>query len=484
MGRDVEADRYFKHHFEQFSARLEAETELLQQWFTQGGLAEEGGSIGFELEGWLISPRGEPTPLNQHFLQQVRQLDCTPELSRFNIEINSPPIPPSPRLLTELQQQLEQRWSLCQETAGRLGVGLIMIGTLPTLRTEMLTLETMSQPGRYHALNRELMRLRRGAPFQFHLHGEEQLSFYHPDVMLEAATTSLQIHLQTPFALGSATYNALLLASGPVVAVAANSPLLFGRRLWQESRIPLFEQAVAVGGLKDGGVSPMGRVTFGSGFVRSSVYELFVENREHYLPLLPAELAPDPQKMEHLSLHNGTIWRWNRPIIGFASNGQPHLRFEHRTLPAGPTPVDSVANIAFLLGLVAALTAKLVRGEVLLSFAQARDNFYGAARLGLDAHLQWQGGEQGRAGDLLPRLLPLAADGLRRMGLLEADIATYLDIIAARIATGQNGANWQLRQLTRIEQRQRDPQQAGSELVQRYFQWQESGQAVHQWEIE
>ena len=208
----------------------------------------------------------------------------------------------------------------------------------------------------------------------------------HLDVMLESATTSFQIHFQVPLDLAVRVYNASIIASAPMVAISANSPFMFNKDLWSETRIRLFEQSVEVGGYEDGSHGPMRRVTFGSGYARESLYECFFENLEHYPVLLPTLFDDEVEELSHLRLHNGTLWRWNRPLIG-VDNGDYSLRIEHRVVPAGPSIIDAVANAAFYYGLTYELSFMEQAPEQQMGFDRARDNFYNAARLGLDSQI-------------------------------------------------------------------------------------------------
>ncbi|MCB1819824.1 MAG: hypothetical protein KDI77_18060, partial [Gammaproteobacteria bacterium] len=210
-----------------------------------------------------------------------------------------------------------------------------------------MSLSNISPLNRYYALNREVLRQRRGLPLRVDIEGRDHLVSEHCDVMLEAATTSFQIHLKAPAQFSRAYYNASIAASAPVLAAAGNAPFLFGKALWEETRIPLFEQAVVAPGPP--------RVSMGSGYATHSLYEVFEENLRVYEPLLPMAFDAAAKEFRHLRLHNGVIWRWNRPLVGFDADGAPHLRIEHRALPAGPTFVDMIANAAFYLGLAHAL---------------------------------------------------------------------------------------------------------------------------------
>ena len=106
---------------------------------------------------------------------------------------------------------------------------MVMIGTLPTIRDEDLTLANMSPLNRFYALNREVLRQCHGRALRVDILGREHLISEHRDVMLEAATTSFQIHLKAPARLAHLYYNASIAISAPVLAACGNAPFLFGK---------------------------------------------------------------------------------------------------------------------------------------------------------------------------------------------------------------------------------------------------------------
>jgi gamma-glutamyl:cysteine ligase YbdK (ATP-grasp superfamily) len=477
VGQEITGGRFRKQDFDAFAGRLRAETALLGQWFADGSLSPLHGTGGFELEAWLTDADGHPAAENARLLDAMQDPLVFPELSQFNIEFNSTPRPMTGDALGRIHAELLATWERCRAAAANLGIEPVMIGTLPTLTDAALTLANMSRLTRYRALNEQVLRLRQGKPLVLDIQGLDHLRAEHNDVMLEAATTSFQIHLQVAAQGAHRWYNAAQALSGPMVAATTNSPWLFGRRLWRETRIPLFEQAVAVGGFQDAAFGPVRRVTFGHGYVRNSLFELFRENEEHYPVLLPVALDEAPQSLSHLRLQNGTIWRWNRPLIGFDPDGRPHLRIEHRVVAAGPSVVDSVANAALFFGLVFALVEGEPRFEARLPFEHARDNLYNAARHGLAARLTWLDGKGGTAAELLrQRLLPMARDGLHAAGCDGAEIDRYLGIVEERVRSGCSGADWQLAYAARH----------GADfpaLVRAYRGHQNSGRPVHTWPV-
>ena len=475
MGQEIDTSQFTEHDFQQFSQCLQQETALLESWFQQERFAVDASIGGFELEAWLVDRNNRPAPINEPYLERLQNPLVVPELAQFNVEFNTPARRLEGRALHYMQQELDRLWNYSERVAGEFSARLAMIGILPTVRQQELTVASMTPRARYRALNEQVMRLRHGRPLRLDIEGIDALHIEHDDVMLEAAATSFQIHLQVKSSEAAACYNTALVLAAPMVAAAANSPFLFGKALWEETRIPLFEQSVATGGDVDGDNPVYRRVTFGSGYLRSSLLELFLENLAHYPPLLPECQATPPAELYHLRLHNGTIWRWNRPLIGFDKAGNPHLRIEHRVAPAGPSIPDMIANAALFYGMLHRLGRIAPLPAHSLPFAQSRANFYNAARHGLQAEIIWLNGKPvGLRQLLLEELLPLARQGLESLDIHSADIDTYLGIIAARLGSGRTGAAWQRAYVARCG----GDMQA---LMAAYLQQQRSGLPVHEW---
>jgi hypothetical protein len=353
---------------------------------------------------------------------------------------------------------------------------LAMMGTLPVLDEALLTMQNMSEVERYRALNEQVFKLRKGKPIRLDILGTDHLVSTHYDVMLEAAATSFQIHLQVSPENSVRYYNASVLSSLPLLAAAANSPFLFGKDLWDETRIPLFEQSVNTDERGSIGHTGHSRVTFGHGWCKHSILELFEENIALYPVLLPTLRDHDETKLWHLLLHNGTIWRWNRPLIG-TETAELHLRIEQRVVPAGPTIPDAIANAAFYFGLARYLAVQETPPESLVEFKQVRDDFYRVARHGLAAEICWLGSEPVNIRELiLEDLLPCARTGLEALGIDESDIDHYLGVIQARVESELNGACWQRRYVQRH-------QCSMHELTETYVRNQNSGKPVHEWLI-
>ena len=476
MGDEITHSQFRDADFTLFRNRLEQETRLLGQWFESRAFSTRVPVCGLEIEAWLIDEQALPAPVNKPFLERVNDPMVVPELAKFNVELNVQPQPLGAKALSHLHRGLQQTWDDCQRTAADMGSRLVMIGILPSVTQQHLTLSNMSELKRYQALNDQVLRLREGKSLQLDIHGREHLNVLHHDVMLESAATSLQLHLKVGVENAVRYYNAAQIVSAPLVAAAANSPYLFGKQLWDETRIPLFEQSVEVGGFAGASRGPVRRVSFGTGYAKESLLECFVENEQHFPVLLPIAFDAPDKDMRHLRLHNGTIWRWNRPLIGYDDDGTPHLRIEHRVLPAGPTVTDSIASAAFFYGLVHALATRDVAPEHQLPFATARDNFYAAARDSLDAHITWLDGRKLPMQTLLlDQLIPLARYGLGLLDIDSNDRDFYLGIVKSRIGNACTGANWLRAWVTRHS----GDMQA---LTEAYYQRQQSGVPVHDWE--
>ena len=473
MGEDITKTQFSAAEFAEFEARLAAETGQLAEALKAGTFSDTGFTLGFELEAWLVDHNFFPSPINEAFLDTLDHPLVVPEISRFNVELNFEPLVIESGVFDRAAERLDALWRHANAVAHGLDANLVAIGILPAVREEDLTLKNMSPRKRYYALNNQLLRLREWQPMKIDIEGRDHLMTEHLDVMLEAASTSFQIHLKPPASLAHRYYNASIMASGPVLAAATNSPFLFGKSLWDETRIPLFEQSVA---LRDKYNSHR-RVSFGTGYVEHSLAEYFEANARDYQVLLPYLFDDSASGFRHLRLQNGTIWRWNRALVGFEFDGTPHLRIEHRTLPAGPTIIDMMANTAFYLGLVHYLVGHETGLEERLPFLTARKNFYSAARLGLAAPLEWPSMGSTEARRLvLDMFLPWAGQGLAEMGIEKDESDRVLGIVEARVRSGQTGTEWQRRAFDR---------HGGDffKLMAAYCENQRNGAPVHEWEV-
>jgi hypothetical protein len=477
MGSEITIADFNASDFERFHQKLREETKIIMEWFRGDRFDHSGPRCGIELEAWLMDGNFNPAPENGAFLEKLNHPLAFPELSKFNFELNTRPLDLDGHVFRIQHEQLVDLWKLCRTAAGSIGCRVLTAGILPTLCDTMLNISNISVSLRYRAMNREILELRKQQPIKIHIEGEhEQLSLEHDDVMAEAAATSLQLHLQVSPEIAARAYNAAMILSAPSVALASNSPFLFGKQLWEETRIPLFEQSVWVPAFTDKTGRIVSRVTFDAGYVRHSLLEPFLENLDGFPVILPVISSDNPEKLSHALLHNGTIWRWNRPLIGCNADGQPHIRIEHRVQAAGPTMVDMAANAAWFYGAMLHLLSEPPGIELELPFEDARSNFYNAARYGLGAEVTWRNGKRVRLSELLAEeLIPGAARSLEKAGIDNRDIGYYVNgIIRERVLTGKTGAAWQKHF---IEKNGRDFRR----MTEQYYLNQQTEKPVHEW---
>ena len=428
------------------------------------GLFESGISrIGAEQELFLVDAAYHPTPGSLKVIERLDDPHYTTELGLFNLEANADALDFHGKALSTMETQLRLLFEKVRTAGAPIGVRPILAGILPTIDKSDLGLENMVPNPRYQTLS-GAMKTARGEAFDFSIKGIDELYVRHDNVMVEACNASFQVHLQLAQPERFAQhYNLAQFLAGPVLAVSANSPVLFNRRLWAETRIALFEQSCDV---RTPGLhlrESMGRVSFGRQWLRGGVVDVFKENVSRFRPLVGASLGEEddalaalddgrPPTMKALRTHNGTIYRWNRACYGISDNGKPHLRIELRVLPSGPTIADEVANAALWLGLMTELGATIDDISTRIEFGAARQNLYSAAREGMRARLTWLDGEEVLAQPLLlDRLLPMAKSGLDRAGIAEEDTARYLGILEKRARTLQTGSSWTLSSLAGMD---------------------------------
>ena len=428
------------------------------------GAFERGVSrIGAEQELFLVDDAYHPAPGALRILERAQDPHFTTELGLFNLELNADPQPFAGGGLRAMEAQLSELLAKVRATGAPMGLQPVLAGILPTIGKSDLDLRNMVPNPRYMSLNLAMNEARGGA-YDFSIKGIDELVVRHDSVMVEACNASFQVHLQLAEPEKFAHhYNLAQLLLAPVLAAGVNSPILFGRRLWSETRIALFEQACDIRTpglhLRDF----IGRVSFGTQWLRGSVVDLYKENVSRFRALVGAEMEEDPfdalregraPQLKALRLHNGTIYRWNRPCYGISENGKPHLRIELRVLPSGPTVADEVANGALWLGLMSELGATLEDIPSRMDFDHARANLYAAARDGLGARFTWFDGEETLAQPLLLNsLLPLAKKGLLRAGVPGADADHYLGIVEKRVSTLRTGSRWMLQSMAAMKDR-------------------------------
>jgi CBS domain-containing protein len=411
--------------------------------------------IGAEQELFLVDHHWRPAPIATEILELLDDSHFTTELARFNLEFNLDPLTFGGSCLRDMEWQVGEFLGRVRNAAQSLGGDVVLTGILPTLKKSDLELDNMTPNPRYSALNEAMTRLKGGA-YEFFLKGADELHLHHDSIMVEACNTSFQVHFQVAANEFARLYNAAHAAAGPVLAAAVNSPMLFGKRLWRETRVGLFQQSIDTRRTTPHLREQTPRVSFGRQWVKSSALEIFQEDIARFRTLLSADVDDDPfeeleegraPSLKALRLHNSTVYRWNRVCYGIV-DGKPHLRIENRILPSGPTPRDEVANAAFWFGLVSGIIERFGDITQHMDFDDAHGNFFAAAQHGLDAQLTWLGGAIVPADKLiLLELLPLAREGLRVPGLDEENIDFFLGTIEERVRSRRTGAQWQLESL-------------------------------------
>ena len=449
MGEDVTAQEFTGTDRTRHREKIRRNLDVFARMLREARFDTEDPLTGLELELNLIDEVGDPAMRNEEALRAIADPSFVTELGRFNVELNVPPARLSDGGLATFETTLRRDLNTAEARSSRVGAHLMIIGILPTLAEHHLSRSAITANPRYRLLSEQVLDAR-GEDIAISIAGRDRLTTTADSIVPEAACTSAQFHIQTSPADFAAYWNASQAIAGVQLAVAANSPYLFGRELWRETRIPLFEQATDTRSeeLKAQGVRP--RVWFGEGWITSAL-DLFEENVRYFPSLLPIVDEEDPlavldgggvPNLSELRLHNGTVYRWNRPVYDIA-DGMPHLRVENRLLAAGPTVADTVANAAFYFGLVRALAESARPVWSQMSFDAAKENLYAAARHGADAQLYWPGAGQVPATELILRkLLPLAAEGLDAWGVPAAERDRYLGIIEQRCLTGVTGAGW------------------------------------------
>lgn len=474
-----------------FIRRLLSDLRALEHMIASGLIETGVRRIGAEQELFLVNSAWRPASVARKVLDRIADPHFVTEIAQFNLEINLDPLVFGGDCLSEMERRLNGMIGKARAAANACDAEVVLTGILPTIRKSDLELGNMTQMPRYTALSEALARQRGGA-YELKLKGPDELTIKHDNWMLEACGTSFQIHFQSGSKEFANLYNVAQAITAPVLAAAANSPLLFGRRLWRETRIALFEQSVDTRHASYHLRERSPRVSFGQRWIENSALELFEEDISRFPVLLGASLdSEDPFSMLNrgeipelhaLRLYNGTVWRWNRPCYGI-TGGRPHLRIEARAFPSGPTVVDEIANAAFFFGLMSGMSRQHPDIARDMEFDHARSNFLSAARLGLEAQFKWIGGEVIPAQELIGRyLLPIARDGLAAAGIRSEDIDRYLEVIEKRVRSGKSGAQWFLSSLSEMRKHGTRDETLTS-LTAATVKKQKEGRPVHEWPL-
>ncbi|MBT6058055.1 MAG: glutamate--cysteine ligase [Gammaproteobacteria bacterium] len=460
MGLEIENTSFTEQDFSNFSNRLRSNIKALESLLARPDFGEGELSFGAELELYIVDPEGRPLYLNQEIIAELNDPQLTLELNRYNLEYNFSPVLLKDSCFSKTEIEAQAAIDKVNACAAQWNGSVVPVGILPTLEQSDIGYHAMTKLGRFEALTKELTDIR-GGPFTIAIEGDETLQLAMDDVTLEGANTSFQVHLRVPPKEFADFYNAVQLVTPLVVAMAANSPTLFGHRLWQETRIPLFKQSIDC--RPQDSLNPIpARVNFGNNWLRESAIELFEEAAFLYRPILPDCSDEDPMaviqsggipKLHELRLHQGSIWLWTRPVYDPADGG--HLRIELRSLPAGPSIVDMLANAALAIGLAKLMQPGIKELLPAIPFTYCTANFYRAAKKGMDAELFWPSRFQSEpqyrpVADIIQELLPQLPEQLESMGFIPSDFQPLLKVIEERLSTKQTGAQWQLNKLQEL----------------------------------
>jgi len=460
-------------------------------WMIANEMIESGvRRIGAEQELFLVNSSWRPSPVAMQVLERINDPHFTNEIALFNLEVNLDPMAFDGDCLWQMERELNRMVAKARAVAHTVDSEIVLTGILPTVRKSDLELSNMTPKPRYFALNNALKH-QRGWAYEFKIRGADELNIRHESWMLEACCTSFQIHFQSGADEFANLYNTAQVATAPVLAAATNSPLLFGKRLWRETRVPLFEQSIDTRNASYHLRERVSRVSFGNAWVEHSALELFEEDIARFRVLLGTHVEEDPfealkqgraPQLHALKTYNSTIWRWNRPCYG-VTDDKPHLRIEARAFPSGPTVADEMANAAFFFGLMSGLSAEHPKIARDMEFNDAKANFLAATEHGLDAQFTWFGGKVIPARELICRyLLPIAGEGLAQHGIAREDITRYLGIIEKRVRSGRTGAQWSLNSLAEMR-KAGTSDEALTALTAAMVSRQKVGMPVHEWEL-
>ncbi|OMC22327.1 glutamate--cysteine ligase [Mycobacterium colombiense] len=490
MGEEVKRTTYDSAHRREYRRKVQLCLDAFETMLAQSSFDSAQPLTGIEIECNLVDADYQPAMSNRHVLDAIGDPAYQPELGAYNIEFNVPPHALPGHTTLDLEAEVRASLNDAENKAGAAGgAHIVMIGILPTLMAQHLDHGWMSESKRYAALNESIFTAR-GEDIHINISGPEALSWHTATIAPESACTSMQLHLQVDPETFAANWNAAQIVAGPQLALGANSPFFFGHRLWAETRIELFGQSTDTRSdeQKSQGVRP--RVWFGEQWI-DSVLDLYRENIRYFEFLLPEVSDEDPvaelaagriPQLSELRLHNGTVYRWNRPVYDVV-DGRPHLRLENRVLPAGPTVVDMLANSAFFYGMLRSLSEADNPLWTAMDFGVAEANFLAAALDGIDAGLHWPGLGDVTARELvLDTLLPIADEGLQRWGV-DAEVRDrFLGVIEGRARTGRNGATWQVSTVRALQDGGMSRPAALAEMLRRYCDHMHANEPVHTWE--
>ncbi len=447
--------------------------------------------IGAEQELCLIDRNGKPFLNAGEVLEKLggESEHFTTEFAKFNLEVNvNPPLEFKGNALSQMEHNLQKRVEQVRAAAEEIDSEVLLTGILPTIRKADVTIDSLTPIPRYKALCDAIDNMR-GKEYELRIQGMDELLMKFDTPLLEGCNTGFQVHLQIKPDEFVSKYNVAQAITAPVLAGAVNSPLFLGKRLWAETRIALFHQSVDTRGVGDHIRESSPRVMFGTSWLKDSILDIYKEDISRFRVLLSSNVEEDveemlkngtPPKLMALNVHNGTVYRWNRPCYG-VGGGKPHLRIENRVLPSGPTVIDEMANTAFWLGLLNGFEDEYSDITKELEFDDARMNFFAASKMGLDTKFEWTKGKKVTAKDLIiDELLPIAKAGLDKANIDKSDIDTYLGVIQDRVESAQTGSYWVVRSYSNLI-KDNNREQAVSAITASMLKNQKKGEPVHKW---
>ena len=479
---------------QQFVSNLLQDMQALE-YMLHNSIFEKGVTrIGAEQEMCIIQKKSfKAAPIALDIIELLKDMPwLDTELAKFNLEINLDPRIFTGSALKDMEAETKEKLHIIKEALFSFQSDILLTGILPTLHKNDLESHNLTPRERYKLLVESLSAQLLGQAFELRIQGIDELLLRSHTPLLEAANTSFQVHLQVDPENFVSYYNIAQALTAPVLGISANSPIVFGRRLWHESRIALFQQALDVRTTHEHMRERSPRVNFGSDWVHHSILDIYREDiarfrsliyPETYENAMEAVLEGNIPKLSALQIHNSTVYRWNRPCYGISDTGKPHLRIENRVLPAGPTVVDEIANAALWLGAVIGCAKEWGDIRKKMSWEDVRDNFEKAARFGIDSKFTWFKDKKITVTDLVnEELIPLAKEGLTAQGIHSGDIDFYMNIISQRAKLNLNGARWQLRAFTKLK-KETSMDEAITVMTSAIYENQKLGKPVHTWEL-
>ncbi len=483
-----------KKQMHKFVKQLLQDVKALEYMLEHEWFEDDIIRIGAEQEMCLVNNKSyKPAPLATEALDLMKDLEWVEtELARFNLEIGLDPLVFKGKCLSQMEAEINMKLDTIRDRIKDLDTEIILTGILPTLQKFDLGMHNLTPVKRYFALMEAINKQQAKGAYELRISGLDEFLVKHDSPLLEACNTSFQVHLQVSPNNFKQMYNISLALAAPVMAIASNSPVVFGKRLWHETRIALFQQSLDTRTMHDHMRERSPRVNFGNGWLENDILDIYKEDIARFRVLISGDIEEDSfqeikkgkvPKLRALQVHNSTVYRWNRPCYGISDTGKPHLRIENRVLASGPTVADEMANAAFWLGLMIGMADKYDDITEHLSFEDVRDNFGKAARFGIDTKFSWIGDKKVTAVDLIrEELIPLAKAGLKKMKINKDDAKRYMDIIQGRCDKHMNGARWMLRSYNRMR-RTVTENEAVTALTAAIIENQKGNTPIHKWDI-